>query len=632
MQTRVAVMERPIAEPTSCEPTESFEVNEAPLDSAPAVLVVGATRNELRALAGPASRLAAARGARLTMLFLPSSSPARRRRGAATWLRSLAGEYNADSRVSCPQRGSPDALRKALEDIDACLIVAAGDSPVLGQFDDSSGLETLVIHRPHELSDSRRVLAVIDGGSRALLTAAAAEGAARSDDDSDGEVVLLRVVPLGTSQVECESIKARTEASLPPPALGVRRVVRVARARSIEAATLAALRNEDFDLLALSTPREQMTSKSPATARLIERVEIPVIVATRPSPTLDRRVGNLGQAVFRLLPSLTEAERMRAYSGMRRSARGGPDFTFMIVVATAIAGLGLCANSATVVIGAMLVAPLMTPIMGLGMGVAVGDARLVRISTGSIVRGVITVLAVGITLGFVIPAGSLTGEMVARTHPAPLDVAVALASGAGGAYALCRRGAASALPGVAIAVSLVPPLTTSGIAAAAGQEQAAAGASLLFLLNLTAVSFASTVVFLWIGFRPHADRIGRLRLFVRGFGGLALLLLAAALPVVWLNWHAGSGPSVEDRVGEALTAAVEESPGAELRAYEVARDPIGQLSVRVEVAASERLDYSAVVELQDAASKAAGQRVELTLDFIESTHLSPFDLSAQRPH
>ena len=362
----------------------------------------------------------------------------------------------------------------------------------------------------------------------------------------------------------------------------------------------------------------------------MERVEIPVIVTSRPAPTLDRRVGHLGQAVFRLLPSLTEAERMRSYSSMRRSARGGPDFTFMIVVATAIAGLGLCANSATVVIGAMLVAPLMTPIMGLGMGVAVGDARLVRISAQSIVRGVITVLAVGLTLGFVIPVGSLTGEMVARTHPAPLDVAVALASGAGGAYALCRRGAASALPGVAIAVSLVPPLTTSGIAAAAGQEQAAAGASLLFLLNLTAVSFASTVVFLWLGFRPHADRIGRLRLFARGFGGLSLLLLSAALPVVWLNWHAGSGPSIEDRVGEALTAAVEQSPGAELRSFEVTDDPAGQVVVRVEVGASQPLDYSVLSDLQAAASAAAGQRVDLSLDFVQTTHLPAQVIAVKR--
>ncbi|MGE0599072.1 MAG: DUF389 domain-containing protein [Dehalococcoidia bacterium] len=630
MQTRVAATATAIATPSPYTPAETREVSEAPIGSAPAVLVVGATRNELRTLAGPASRLAVARGARLSMLFLPSSASGRRRRGANTWLRSLAGEYNAESVALCPERGRTATLGAALENLDVGLVVAAGDSLAVRELGDCTGIETLVIHRNHELSRSRRALAVVEAASRARLTVAAAEGVVGSGEGRDGEVVLLRVVPPGTSQEEQDAIQARTEASLPPSPQGIRRIVRVVGARSIEAATLGALRHEEFDLLALSAAQEQLAAGRTTTGRLAERVNIPVIVAGRPAPALDRRIGDLGNAVFRLLPSLTEAERMRTYSSMRRSARGGPDFTFLIIVATAIAGLGLCANSATVIIGAMLVAPLMTPIMGLGMGVSVGDARLVRISAQSIMRGVVTVLAVGLTLGFLIPVGSLTGEMVAPTHPAPLDVAVALASGAGGAYALCRRGAASALPGVAIAVSLVPPLTTSGIAAAAGQEQAAAGASLLFLLNLTAVSFASTVVFLWLGFRPHADRIGRLRLFARGFGGLSLLLLSAALPVIWLTWHANSSPSLETRVGQALTAAVDQSPGTELRSFQVTTDAAGETSVRLQVGASGPLDQSALTRLQDAASRAAGRRVGLTLDFFETTHLPAEQIAVKR--
>ena len=191
MQTRVAVLETAGAENPAFRPMEHREVSEAPRATGPAVMVVGATRNELRVLAGPASRLASARGARLTMLFLPMSSAARRRRGAATWLRSLAGEYNAEGRVSCAQRGRPVALRKAVEQVDASLVIAAGGSPVLRQLGDCTGVETLVVHRASELSDSRRVLAVVESGSRARLTAAAAEGAANPNDETGGEVVLL---------------------------------------------------------------------------------------------------------------------------------------------------------------------------------------------------------------------------------------------------------------------------------------------------------------------------------------------------------------------------------------------------------------------------------------------------------
>ncbi len=112
-----------------------------------------------------------------------------------------------------------------------------------------------------------------------------------------------------------------------------------------------------------------------------------------------------------------------------------------------------------------------------------------------------------------------------------LDLGVALASGAAGAYALSRKGVSAALPGVAIAAALVPPLATVGIGLSLGQGQIAGGALLLFLTNLVAIIAAGGLVFLWLGFRPLPGQEARTRVFQGGAIGIVLLLVAVTIPL-----------------------------------------------------------------------------------------------------
>ena len=171
------------------------------------------------------------------------------------------------------------------------------------------------------------------------------------------------------------------------------------------------------------------------------------------------------------------------------------DFITLIALSTAIAALGLIQNSAAVVIGAMLVAPLMTPMLGAGLGLLQGNILLVREAITSIVLGFSISLGIGISFGFLTPGLVELTELQARCGPNILDLFIALFSGIAAAYALARPGLLGALPGVAIAAALVPPIATTGIALSIGAVVEAALAATLFGTNLVAIILSSAATF-----------------------------------------------------------------------------------------------------------------------------------------
>ncbi len=177
-------------------------------------------------------------------------------------------------------------------------------------------------------------------------------------------------------------------------------------------------------------------------------------------------------------------------------------FTVMLTLSVIVAVMGLSLDSAAVVIGAMLLAPLMQPVLAAGacLSMALFTKSLVAIAK----VGAATAWSIGIayTLSLVLPETALTGEVLARTQPDIKDLVVALAAGAAGAYATVREDVSAALPGVAVAVALVPPLATVGITLEHGSTSLAVGALLLYSTNLAAIVFASIVVFVATGFVP----------------------------------------------------------------------------------------------------------------------------------
>jgi len=192
-------------------------------------------------------------------------------------------------------------------------------------------------------------------------------------------------------------------------------------------------------------------------------------------------------------------------------------FCALIALSSSIAAFGLLADSGAVVIGAMLVAPLMTPIMGAAAAVVTADNRRLARALLIIALGTFLAIAVGwavslIAGGSVIDVRALPQEIRGRTFPGLLDLGVAISAGAAGGYIQPRRSAIAALPGVGIAVALVPPLATVGITYELGLTTESRNAFLLYLTNLAAIVFSAGVALLLSGFRPHGEvRRGVLR-------------------------------------------------------------------------------------------------------------------------
>ncbi|WP_322743556.1 TIGR00341 family protein [Vasconcelosia minhoensis] len=207
-----------------------------------------------------------------------------------------------------------------------------------------------------------------------------------------------------------------------------------------------------------------------------------------------------------------------------RGSNPSLNYYTLLFLSGVISALGLLAGSAATIIGAMIVAPLMGPITGIAFAVSMNNRRLLKRSGMSLLTGaVLTVLTAYLiceTLGLT----TLNPEITARTRPTLIDLAIALAAGSAGAFAKTRRDVADALPGVAIAVALVPPLSVVGIGIAMSSRSVTVGSTLLFLTNLAGIILSGGLVFVW-------QQYGSLNRARRGLIASSLLLTILGIPL-----------------------------------------------------------------------------------------------------
>jgi uncharacterized hydrophobic protein (TIGR00271 family) len=173
-------------------------------------------------------------------------------------------------------------------------------------------------------------------------------------------------------------------------------------------------------------------------------------------------------------------------------------FTILLFLSTIIATYGVLSDSTATVIGAMIIAPLMTPILATTAALVMGRTKWAGDSILIVVGGIIMTIVVSMIIGWItfdVISVSLNSQIASRTAPNLDDLIVALAAGAAGAFAYSRSDVADSLPGVAIAIALVPPLSVVGVTLSQGEWGSAAGASLLFLTNLLSILLAGGVVF-----------------------------------------------------------------------------------------------------------------------------------------
>jgi len=233
--------------------------------------------------------------------------------------------------------------------------------------------------------------------------------------------------------------------------------------------------------------------------------------------------------------SAAAVSREEVYANIADTAHASGVYVSLVVLSAVVAGIGLSRDNTAAVIGAMVVAPLLGPNMALALGMVLGD--------GTLVRRALVANAVGLTLGFA--SAALLGlalevdptapELASRTRVAVWDLLLALCAGAAGALSY-TTGVATYLTGVMVAVALLPPAVASGMLFSQGQFGGAAAALLLAASNVTALTLAAMLTFLWRGMRPRnwwqEDRARRsarwgVVIFLALFAVLAILIVVA---------------------------------------------------------------------------------------------------------
>jgi len=222
---------------------------------------------------------------------------------------------------------------------------------------------------------------------------------------------------------------------------------------------------------------------------------------TKPTLAIIKRIPPLRlKSLVEWLPRINPSDHADLIYDLRQGSKWGPDFVIMLGLAAAVSTLGLMQDSPAVVIGSMLLAPLMTPMMGLGLALAQANIRLMFLSLKSILLGFLLTVSISFILGLITPSGeTLPQEVLARGTPNILDLMIALFAAGAAAFAMARPNIIGAIAGVAIATALVPPACSIGISLAYGEFLNAFGAALLFFANLVAIIAASSFTFSILG-------------------------------------------------------------------------------------------------------------------------------------
>jgi len=288
-------------------------------------------------------------------------------------------------------------------------------------------------------------------------------------------------------------------------------------------------------------------------------------------------------------------------------------FGILIVLSTMIAAFGLLADSVAVVIGAMLVAPLMTPILGTAVSLLLTEADRLVASARTVAAGAAGAIAVGWFISFIgsggITPSNLPGEVLGRTAPGLLDLGIAIAAGLTGGYLMVDRKAAASAAGVAIAVALVPPLAVVGICLELGAYKLAAGALLLFSTNFVAIVMAASAMIAASRVIP----IGFLRVRFKQLRAGFLAVLAAAIVIaVPLALHTRNVIEGEGFRRTVARSVEEWDPRSVIISLDTATDAVWKVNLQL----STDEDRSATWQLAEIITKNSGRPVDLDVRFV----------------
>jgi uncharacterized hydrophobic protein (TIGR00271 family) len=306
---------------------------------------------------------------------------------------------------------------------------------------------------------------------------------------------------------------------------------------------------------------------------------------------------------------VADTERGRVREVVTSGSRLTGTYLAMNAAATLIAAFGLLENSPAVIIGAMLIAMLFGPLVGIGLALAEADVPLLAQALVAELVGAVLVLAIAYAVGLATRGLPIGSEILSRTSPELLDLLIAFVGGLAGGMTFVATDLAGVMVGVAIATALVPPLTSCGILLARHDPRLAEGAAILFVSNFSAIIAGATLVFVLRGYWTPWSARSRIL--------LPRLIVLALLAVLGVHLYATLNTLIRQTALQAavraeLTRAVAAIPGDRLAAVTVTPSQ-GAPVAWVVILAPQPLSAGDKTRLTDLVGRAAGRGVDLQI-------------------
>ena len=291
------------------------------------------------------------------------------------------------------------------------------------------------------------------------------------------------------------------------------------------------------------------------------------------------------------------------------------NFNFLVLLAGSclIATFGLIIDSTAVIIGAMIIAPLMQPLRGFAFAAIEGDRELLRISAVSIVLGTLTGIIVSCLAGVLMGIPEFGPEVLGRTEPTLIDLAIALVAGAISSYAKVRPEIGDALPGTAIAVALMPPLCVVGLTLSQGQWEYSSGAFLLYFTNLLGINLACTIIYVLTGYTRRDNQFSRTLSWSVSAALVAILVIPLGISSLQLI-H-------QSRLNYSMQTILNNSPLLARQDVELLETHVTWQTSEIElvVRASEQITPEEVAVVEEAVATELGQPFDVSFNVTQAT-------------
>lgn len=302
-------------------------------------------------------------------------------------------------------------------------------------------------------------------------------------------------------------------------------------------------------------------------------------------------------------------------------------YFLMLSVANLIALSGLITNSAPVIIGAMLISPLMGPILSFGFAFTTGAKQIWKRSVRKIAVSIIVTLVVAALASFLSPMKEITQEMLSRTRPNLYDLIIAFLAGSAGAAALCtKKNYLTVVPGVAIATAVIPPLSVAGFGIGVWNYNLFFGGFFLFFTNFVAVTIATGIVFFVYGFRPKMITETDLSQLRKRLAYLGTVLFIISIPLIYTLQVSIREVRLRSEMHRLLKHEFEREKTSHLMTFNYTKAKDGKIAITAVINAVEYLDEAEIARAEKAVAGSLREDVKL---FVEQVKVQPGGLKPQ---